>query len=410
MKPVTIIGMGLTPNDLTTEHLKIIHQAQILIGGKRLLDFFQDFVGVKKEITRDLKGIIQHIKDRMEKKSIVVLTSGDPLFFGIGSLLVKSLGPKNVVIYPNISSVAVAFSRIKEPWQAAEVISLHGRAHENKLLEALTKKKWIVVLTDPSRNPAWLANFLIEKGIDNLQMCVLEQLGTSSERIDWYELSRAVKEQFQEPNLVILKRYDSQPVEKTDLHLGMPDMLYTHENGLITKAEVRAVTLSKLQLMPEHVLWDLGAGSGSIAIEASLFVTKGKIFAVEKKSDRIAQIQCNQNRFGAKNLQIIQAVLPKGLEDLPRPDRVFIGGGGRNLEKIIRAADSYLKNNGKIVINTVLLPNIDTALQTLKSLGFKTDIIQIQTCRGQSMPWGERLKSENPVWIISGEKPNKELS
>jgi precorrin-6Y C5,15-methyltransferase (decarboxylating) len=182
----------------------------------------------------------------------------------------------------------------------------------------------------------------------------------------------------------------------------MPDGCYAHQEGMITKSEVRAVTLSKLKLSASHIVWDLGAGSGSISIEASLFVKRGRIFAVDKSSQRIAQIRKNKARFNIKNLEIIQSVLPEGLADLPAPDRIFIGGGGKDLTKIIEAAAARLKPNGIIVINTVLIPNLQIANQTLHRLGFQTNIVQVQINRGSAMPWGERLDAQNPVWIISG--------
>ncbi|MCP5048927.1 MAG: precorrin-6Y C5,15-methyltransferase (decarboxylating) subunit CbiT [bacterium] len=207
---------------------------------------------------------------------------------------------------------------------------------------------------------------------------------------------------FAEPNLVILKRGPQDPNLTKTLYLGMPDNYYHHEQGLITKSEIRAITLSKLRLSRDHILWDLGAGSGSVSIEASLLVSGGKIFALEKKPQRIEQIEINKNRFGATNIEIVQAMLPDGLERLPRPDRIFIGGGGRNLENIIQAAIPYLKREGLVVVNTVLVQNIYTAMETLKALDFKTTCVQVQISRSRDMPWGERLEAQNPVWIISG--------
>lgn len=403
-KPVTIIGMGASPKDLTEEHLGLIRHADILVGGKRLLDFFTDSPARKKEITKDIKGIIQYIKSRMKKNNIVVLASGDPLFFGIGSLLITSLGPENVLIYPNISTVAAAFSRLKIPWHDAHIISLHGRNKTGSVLPILAKEDKIAVLTDSENNPARLANYLIEKGITDYDMCVLEQLGTSSERVEWYLVSEAAGTRFSEPNLVILKRRKSRSDKITEPYSGMPEYLFDHSKGLITKAEIRAVTLSKLRLMPHHILWDLGAGSGSISIEASIFIKSGRIFAIEKNPERVVHIENNRKRFNVRNLEIIQSELPDGLDTLPAPDRIFVGGGGKDLEKIIRASSRYLKHDGIMVINTILISNIEIAMSTLKSQGFSTDIVQVQISRGQEMPWGKRLDAENPVWIISGEK------
>jgi len=402
MKIVTIIGMGLTPKDLTAQYLKLIEEADILVGGKRLLDYFAQCNVQKKTIDKNLTGVIDFIKNSMVSQSIVVLTSGDPLFFGIGARLVKALGAENVVIYPNISSVAAAFARIKEPWSNVRVVSMHGRNNESALLKALEKENVVAVFTDPKNNPARLAKRLIEEDFINFKVCVLESLGTAEERFNWYSLDRAAGMAFAEPNLAILKRGSEDLKWMKPLHLGLPDNYYHHQQGLITKSEIRAITLSKLRLLKDHVLWDLGAGSGSISLEASLLVPLGKVIALEKKPERIQQIEINKSRFGVKNLEIVQAVLPEGLEGLPQPDRIFIGGGGRDLKKIINAAVTFLKPDGLVVVNTVLMQNIQTASETLQALDFKTSKVQVQISRSQDMPWGDRLEAQNPVWIISG--------
>jgi precorrin-6Y C5,15-methyltransferase (decarboxylating) len=404
MKPVVIIGMGLSPGNLTKEHLEKISQADILVGGKRHLDCFEDVDTKKKVITKNITEIIEYIKEQMELRSIVVLASGDPLFYGIGAVLVKSLGPDNILFYPNITSVSGAFSRIKEPWHDAHVVSLHGREHETALQDALETRDKIVVFTDSVKNPAWIANSILEKKISGFEMCVLEQLGSPTEQVNWYSLAEAADKIFQEPNILILKRTSPATQPEKRAQLGAPDDWYEHQNGLITKAEVRAITLSKLRLLPHHILWDLGAGSGSISIEAALFVREGRIFAVEKNKERIRQVETNKKRFGIRNLTIIDAVLPQRLKDLPKPDRIFIGGGGKDLKEIIANASERLDPTGIMVINTVLLQNCEIGRETLAKLGYKTDTIQIQVNRSRKMPWGERFEAQNPVWIISGKK------
>ncbi|MGD9135426.1 MAG: precorrin-6y C5,15-methyltransferase (decarboxylating) subunit CbiE [Desulfobacterales bacterium] len=402
MKAVTIIGLGMGPKDLTAEHLGIIERADILVGGQRLLDNFDRYPVEKKSIDKNLETVIDFIKARMVTKSIVVLASGDPLFFGIGARLVKALGTENIVVYPNISSVAAAFARIKEPWNNVRVVSLHGRDNEDLLFKILEMNTVVAVFTDPKRNPAWLAQRLLQEGFLNFKLCVLESIGSSDERFAWYDLDQAATMTFAEPNLVILKRSDECLQGIRPLHLGLPDNHYAHQQGLITKSEVRAIVLAKLRLMKDHILWDLGAGSGSISIEASLLVPSGKVFALEKNPARVRQIEINKARFGAENLDIRQTVLPEGLESLPQPDRIFIGGGGRDLAKIIRAAIVFLKPDGLVVVNTVLIQNIQTASETLRALGFSVQMIQVQISRSRPMPWGDRLDAGNPVWIISG--------
>lgn len=402
MTPVTIIGMGMTAEDLTARHLKIIDKADVLVGGKRLLNLFKESRARKKVIGKDIDGIVEFVRQEMKNKKIVVLASGDPLFFGIGRQLVEAIGGDNTSIYPNISSVSAAFARLKEPWDDVRVISLHGRKNEGRLLQALEEKNIIAVFTDPKNNPARLAAGLLENQILNFKICVLEALGSSAEKVNWYTLAEAAGMKFTDPNMVVLKRSPIGRELQKPLYLGAPDNWYDHEKGLITKSEIRAITLSKLRLATGHVLWDLGAGSGSVAAEAALLVKKGKIFAVEKNSARIAQIKINKKRFGIGNLKVIQAELPQGLEKLPRPDRIFIGGGGRQLISIISAAAQCLKPEGVIVINTVLLPNVEAARGTLEKLDFDTEIIQAQISRSRPMPWAARLEALNPVWIVTG--------
>jgi precorrin-6Y C5,15-methyltransferase (decarboxylating) len=402
MKPVSIVGMGMGPQDLTAKHLTLIGQADILVGGLRILKNFEGMRARKKPIGKNIDGIINFVKKNSRHHKIVVLASGDPLFFGIGAKLASALGPNQIRIYPNITSVAASFARIKEPWNDAAIISLHGRKNIDKLFSALESENTIAVFTDPKKNPAWLAARLIENEFSNFKMCVLEALGSDSERFDWYPLEEAAGMKFAEPNMVVLKRSPLKIKPTHQIHAGAPDNWYDHQGGLITKSEIRAIVLSKLRLAPDHTLWDLGAGSGSISIEASLFIKKGEIFAVEKNPDRIENIKNNRKRFKVRNLKIVHAVLPEGLSGLARPDRIFIGGGGKNLKSIATAAAKYLKPGGRIVINTVLIPNLQAVIAALSRLKFETEVIQVQINRSRQMPWAERFEAQNPVWIVSG--------
>lgn len=403
MTPVSVIGIGLSPEDLTPAHLERIHKADVLVGGKRHLGYFPESRAVKKEITKDLPGVVRWIRERMARESVVVLASGDPLFYGIGTRLVQALGPDQVHIHPNVSTLAAAFARIKEPWQDVRTVSLHGKSDPAHLLKALDAEDKIFVLTDPVHTPGWVAELLRDRNIADFRMCVLQQLGTRSEKVEWLSPEAAADKHFAEPNVLILSRETPGRASRPEVRLGLPDEAYRHREGLITKAEVRAVTLSKLRLTsPDHVLWDLGAGSGSVSVESALFLKRGCIYALEKDPDRIADIEANRDRFGIRNLAVVQAVLPEGLERLPDPDRIFIGGGGKDLDRIIRAASPRLSPAGVIVINTVLISNTDRALTTLRELDLATEMVQIQVNTAKPMPWGDRLQAQNPVWIITG--------
>ncbi|MFP4347250.1 MAG: precorrin-6y C5,15-methyltransferase (decarboxylating) subunit CbiE [Thermodesulfobacteriota bacterium] len=410
MTPVSVIGIGLSPEDLTPAHLEQIHRADVLVGGKRHLGYFPGSRAVKKEITKDLSGVIRFIQERTAKESVVVLASGDPLFYGIGARLIQALGPDRVRIHPNISTLAAAFARIKEPWQDVRTVSLHGKSDPARLLETLATEDKIFVLTDPVHTPGWVADLLQDRNIADFRMCVLQQLGAPSEKVEWFTPEEAAIRPFAEPNVLILRRETQSHSTQSEVRLGLSDDAYRHREGLITKAEVRAVTLSKLRLTsPDHVLWDLGAGSGSVSIESALFLKRGRIFAVEKNPDRIADIEVNRDRFGIRNLAVVQTVLPDGLDGLPDPDRVFIGGGGKDLDRIIQAAATRLTPDGVIVVNTVLISNMDKALETLRNLDFTTEMIQIQVNTAKPMPWGDRLQAQNPVWIITGYRKEENI-
>jgi len=431
MSNVHVIGLGLSREDLTLKHLGIIETADLLVGGQRHLDYFRESHVEKLVITRDIASVIQEIKNRMGSENIVVLASGDPLFYGIGSTLVKALGRENLVIYPNISSPAAAFAAMGEPWQDARLVSFHGRVPDDFEHMVKTEDK-LAILTDATHTPGWIADFLISKKIEDFQCHVFECLGSEDEKIHAFDhLSMVAKNTFTMPNIVVLKRQASDgPSDSVDdissrssmegagdrqpascettaalIYPGMPEDQFHHENGLITKSEVRSVTLSKLRLdAQDYTFWDLGAGSGSVSIEVSRFLPRGQLFAVEKNEKRIPLIEQNIHKFGVSNLTVCHGSLPGAMETLPDPDRVFVGGGGKNITQIIQWAGSRLSLNGVMVINTVLVQTMNLAVEALKKMGFKTQFVQLQVAVSSPMPFGERLEALNPVWIITGTK------
>ena len=403
MKPVDVIGVGLCFSDLSQKYLKMIHDADVLVGGRRHLAWFEKHPGEKREIIAPLSAVVEDIRLWMEDKKVAVLASGDPLFFGIGQTLVKSLGEKNVSIYPNISTLAACFSRLKMTWNQVVAVSLHGKDRRMELAGALRLKKPVFVFTDPERNPGWVGDFVDLVAPGEWCMWVFERLGEPDECFRSVLPEKASCLQFKEPNAVVLLNTQS----GKNIHplvLGAPENWYEHERGLITKSEVRAVSLSKLRLFPDHIFWDLGAGSGSVAIEAAVFVTTGQIIAVEENEKRVEQMLINAKKFGVNHIQIVQGRLPDKIRYLPAPDRVFVGGGGKDLNRIVEAVSQRLLPKGRVVINTVVIETMTSVLATLDRLGFSTDIVQVQISQGKAMPPGTRFDAKNPVWIISGDR------
>ncbi len=403
-EPVHVIGMGLSPTDLTASHLALIDRAAVLVGGKRHLSYFGDATALKKEISSPVSRVLDFIEKHMGDGLVVVLASGDPLFFGIGNTLITHLGADKVIIHPNVTSMAAAFARLKLPWQDAAWVSLHGRDNMSVLATAMDDKDLLCVLTDPGNDPMAIKKQVDRHGYD-WQMWVLENLGAPEENIfpidehtDW---GRGVAR----PNVVVLQKGEPAP-PSGPLGLGTPDNWFVHEKGLITKAPVRVLSLAALALAPDNILWDLGAGSGSVGIEASLFLPDGFVYAVEKKQSRVAQIKANVERFKVNNLSVISAQLPDGLATLPAPDRVFIGGTGKNLDQVLDVVTTVLNPVGKIVINTVLMETLSLAVSVLEEKGFGVSLTQAQISKSRDMPWGRRMEALNPVWIISAQKAN----
>jgi len=408
MKPVNIIGIGQGKKDLTPAHIKLIQSADLLVGGRRHLEMFAQRKGDTLLITGAIEQVIDKIKEAMGDKKVVVLASGDPLFYGIGSTLSRYLDKKQILIHPNISSVSAAFAAIGEPWHDAKIISLHGKNCRNFSFSSLAGETKIAFLTDQTRGPKFIASMLITQELTEFRFCVLENLGhEKKEKITWLDdYSSVADQEFDHPNIVVLlKSVSHRKNVSHETHIGMDDVFYRHSKGLITKSEIRSITLSKLELTrKDHTLWDIGSGSGSVGIEASFHIPWGQVFAVEKNQERIGDIIHNIKMFNQPNIKILNLDFPQGSDQLKDPDRIFIGGGGSDLEQIINTCCHRLKNPGTIVINTILIQNMETAIRVLKQNEFSWEMVQIQISRSRPMPYGDRLEPLNPVWIISGRK------
>ncbi|MCD6294167.1 MAG: precorrin-6y C5,15-methyltransferase (decarboxylating) subunit CbiE [Deltaproteobacteria bacterium] len=402
MHQVHIVGLGIDHNEIAPAILRRIENAEVLVGGDRLLNIFRDYPGIKVPIKSPLERVIERVKKEMQlHRDVVVLADGDPLFFGIGERLINVLGREKVMLYPGITTLQVAASGMKIPWHDMETVSLHGRQDVLPLLTALVESHRVAVFTDLNFHPARLADELLRRGIDVFNMHVFEDLGMKSERAACFALKDAAKTTFSTLNFVILERTKTTEVP---LFLGLDDDLYKHPKGLITKKEIRAVGLSALAIKPNHVVWDLGAGCGSMAIEASLLAHKGTVLAVEKNADRVQLIRDNIRRMGAYGVQVIYGEMPECLESLPDPDRIFIGGGIGKSNKVLEIATGRLRPGGKLVLHLVLMGSLARTRDYLKGLNWPFAITQIEVSRSRSIAGDQRLEALNPVFIVDVKK------
>ncbi|MBW2708416.1 MAG: precorrin-6y C5,15-methyltransferase (decarboxylating) subunit CbiE [Deltaproteobacteria bacterium] len=399
MQTIHVVGLGVDHREFTPMILKRVDAAEVLVGGDRLLALFRDHPGVKIPIRSPLEDVIKRIADELKfHREVVVLAEGDPGFFGIGKRLIDAFGKESVILYPNVTMLQAAASGIKIPWHNIKIVSLHGRGEMQPLFRALVRNDRIGVFTDPNFHPAKVAEELLQRGVDAFKMHVFEALGTASEKVGCFTLTEAAARLFFPLNFIILERTKHAEIPLT---LGLDDDLYQHQKGLITKREIRAVSLSALEIEPNHTVWDLGAGCGSVAIESSFLAHEGAVLAVEKDPERIRLIRANVSRCGAFGVDVMQGEMPGCLQSLPDPDRVFIGGGIGNDTRVLAEAARRLKPGGKIVLNLVLMGSLARAMDYLREQKWTFLITQIQVSRSKSTAGDQRLAALNPVYILS---------
>jgi precorrin-6Y C5,15-methyltransferase (decarboxylating) len=383
----------MSPEDLTPRAFEVIREAQVLVGGKRLLGYFPKHPARKIVLGKDPETTLAQIPTLAAEYRVVVLASGDPNFYGIGPLVVKLLGANREVVHPKITAVQAACARLKIAWQDAQIVSLHGRGWES-LDTDLNRDGKLIVYTDPEHTPGAIGRFLLERSKAAARLCVLEDLGQKTERVTWLSPEEARDREFSPLNMVVIlpdveaAPLDTAPPPAASLHLGLPEEALEHQRGLITKAEVRAVVLAKLALQPGLVLWDVGAGCGSVGLEASLLLPGGKIIAVEQNPERAEQIRANVQKFGITNLAVVCGHAPECLANLPEPQRVFIGGGGGDFKFILREALSRMYQSGKVVLTATLFETLETARTILAETGWEAEVVQLQVSRSRPLAGG----------------------
>lgn len=404
---VYIIGVsGSRASSLLPEMRQLINQAELIFGGERLLDMFPLISGQKVAIRHNLAEVTEVIKANVGRKRMVVLASGDPNFYGIAKYLTSKLGKDIFEIIPNVSSMQLAFAKIKESWDDATFTSVHSRPIED-IVETVRSSHKIGIFTDEEHTPAAIARVLLAHGVDGYQAYVCQELGGEDERVIETDLYGLSKMRFSPLNILILCRAQQGKAEDEFCYrlLGIPDEEFRQrrpKGGLITKLEVRAISLAKMYLAADSVVWDIGAGSGAVSIEASFLARNGRIFAIEKNTEDVAIIRENLQRFGASNVEVIQALAPDGLGDLPDPTTVFIGGSGGRMEGILDIACHRLKPEGRIVINAVTLESLNTAVNGLKTRGFTAEVTLINIARSKDIANLTRLEALNPVFVVTG--------
>ncbi len=354
-----------------------------------------------------LQNAFKQIKQALKSNNVAVFASGDPLFFGIGKRLTEEFSRENIEFYPALSSIQRGCALFKIAWDDARIVSLHGRDDQNTHLPSLLlQAQKNLAFTDKANSPDIIAGKLLsylrllgdKNLIDNIELLVAEDIGLEDEKVFRGSLSETHNRTFSPLNILCLL---APTLQNPTCTLGLNEDDIHHSRGLITKNEVRAATLHQLQLPATGVLWDVGAGSGSISIEAAKSNPQLTVYAIEHKPEEIENIKNNIVKFGCYNVIPIFGRAPEALSTLPDPDRIFVGGSSGSLDTIVKIGAERLPQGGRFVVNGVIAKTIDSAPKFLSENKFKYRASTIKVSRKDD---SGNYTEYNPITIFAGSK------
>ena len=400
---VTVVGLdGSMPTGKAAEALAA---ARLVVGGRRHLAAVEGLVpaGARRvELGADPGAALEVLAGA---GPVVVLASGDPGFFGILRLLRERLGTTPIEVLPAVSSVAAAFARAGLTWDDAIVVSAHGR-DPAPAVNACRRWPKVAVLTEPRFGPAELGAALA--GLDR-HLIVAERLGTPDERVTTTTPEEAAAGRWDDPNVVVVVEPGHQggdapgrawPARTGADRWALDSGDFAHRDGMVTKAEVRALALAWLGPGLGDLVWDVGAGSGSVAVECARLGAAA--IALEPDPDQCLRIAANAERHGVP-VQVVTGAAPEAFDTLPDPDAVFVGGGGRDLEAIVAAAGARVRR--AVVVALATVERVGPAEQALAKAGLEVTGTMLSAARLAPLAGGHRLAAANPVFVLGGWRP-----
>lgn len=422
--PLTVVGLGLADAPVGAEAIRAVRNADVLALPQRLMSRYRRHRASLIPLAVPLESCLAALEEhRRQGQRCVVLADGDPLLFGIGSTLARRAGssPKSrraLRILPGVSAMQTACARLALPWNDIATVSVHGREDWLPLAHASLTGRPVCVYTDAVRTPAHVARFLLERGVDWYRMAVAAHLESSRsgsrESVRELALHEAARQDFAGGETVVL--LPDGPVRGP--RLGLDESSLVLDGGLYTKAPVRAAALSLLGLFPEAVVWDIGAGSGCLSLEAAALAHRGRVCAVERNPDRVLCIQENRRRLGVPHLDIFRAAAPASLEDLPDPNAIFLGGGlaghpaadnapdggQAQAEELLSSLFRRLRPGGVLVTACVLISSLERVTTHFRTRGTPCSVTQALASVSSPLAGSLTLKALNPVFLIRAAK------
>ncbi|OAI47045.1 hypothetical protein AYO44_10225 [Planctomycetaceae bacterium SCGC AG-212-F19] len=413
---IDVIGIGADgAASLRADLRERIRSADFLAGGERNLDYFPDAPGQRFVLKDNLIALLEEL-DKRSSQRCVVLASGDPLFYGVGTYILRVLGSEHVRIEPTLSSMQWAFAHAGLSWQDASLASIHGRELRTSLLPLLGRHK-IGLFTQDGNSPGRVAEFFARFDLeDHYEAFVGENLSAPDERITRVPTLGALREQrFAPLNYLILHRtrFAAEPSgiqHNRALAPGVPDAAFDRppSDTNMTRQEVRGVLLTKIGglLHPGDTVWDVGAGLGTVAIEIAVLRPDVEVLAVEEAPERARCLRHNRELFDAYNMRVIEGTAPAALaREFESPRLIFLGGSGGHLGSILDAVETKLRAGGRFLANFVTLENVTSALAHFRGRGWAVEVTEVRIARSDMLGGHTSLRPDRSIYIVSADKP-----
>lgn len=395
---VTLIGMGSgQPENLTLQGLAALRQADLILGARRLLAVLPAGCTENRAAAYRPDEVAELLQTSGAENAVLVYSGDTGFYSGASSMMEKleALGVRARVL-PGLSSIQLLAAALGRPWQGWNLVSAHGRTCD-PVAECMQGRPTFF-LTGGSEDPATLCAQLAAEGFGDVQGVVGQCLGTPEEKLFRGSVKELAAGRFNSLSVLLVEAAEVLPRRAP----GLPDEAFERGDVPMTKQEVRAAVLAKLAVRPEDILWDVGAGTGSVSVELALAAPRGRVYAVECRPEGCALIKANREKFRTRNLVLVEGLAPAALSDLPEPDAVFIGGSKGSLAAIVDAALD--KNpDARICVSAIALETLSAAVAALTAKGRTVQVSQIAVSRARAVGGLHLMMAQNPIYLITGE-------
>mgnify|MGYP004682072029 FL=1 len=395
---VTLIGMGSgQPENLTLQGLAALRQADLILGARRLLAVLPAGCTENRAAAYRPDEVAELLQTSGAENAVLVYSGDTGFYSGASSMMEKleALGVRARVL-PGLSSIQLLAAALGRPWQGWNLVSAHGRTCD-PVAECMQGRPTFF-LTGGSEDPATLCAQLAAEGFGDVQGVVGQCLGAPEEKLFRGSVKELAAGRFNSLSVLLVEAAEVLPRRAP----GLPDEAFERGDVPMTKQEVRAAVLAKLAVRPEDILWDVGAGTGSVSVELALAAPRGRVYAVECRPEGCALIKANREKFRTRNLVLVEGLAPDALSDLPAPDAVFIGGSKGSLAAIVDAALD--KNpDARICVSAIALETLSAAVAALTAKGRTVQVSQIAVSRAKAVGGLHLMMAQNPIYLITGE-------